>query len=231
MSTDFAAKLGFSVGSLSASGRLRTLIAEFSNTVTVEDEEGRSARYGVAARLVVGATSFEGKAALSIPMLAAEAQLGRTQASVSMTVNGYNSDKLAQHLPTDIQTLNVDTYSALTTKMSEVVTLIGSDRENIQPMLLWVQADDEGPAAVEGELTRGVAMAYALTQLKKHKSLDESLSDYHDTDDTAAQEAIRHVYGALLGDDESSADRLDEAAAKADRLLDRYVVRGGGLFG
>src|SRR3954452_3323907 len=118
MSSDFAAQLGFAVGSVSVSGHSRTLLAEYSNTATVE-QDGQSARYGVAARLVVGATSVEGKTAVSIPVLAAEAQLGHTQASVNLSVNGYVGGELAELLPTDISTLNVDTYSALTTAMSK----------------------------------------------------------------------------------------------------------------
>jgi hypothetical protein len=221
MSSDLAIKLGFAVGSVSASAQNRTLIAEFSRTATVE-QDGRNASYGVAARLVVGVTKVEGSVSVTIPVLAAQAQLGHGEASVNLRVSGYVGDKLAGLLPTDVLMLNVDTYSSLTTKMSEIVKLIGSDRDKIRPKLLWLEGEDEGPAKVEDELARAVGSAYALTQIKEHKTLDESLTGYHDQDDQIALEAIRHTYGVLLPDGDES--RAAEAGARAERLLDNYVV-------
>jgi hypothetical protein len=222
MSSNLAVKLGFAVGSVSASTQSRTLIAEFSRSATVE-VEGAHAQYGVAARLVVGVTSFEAKGALTIPVLAAEAQLGRSQASVNLTVTGYVGDGLAELLPTDILTLNVDTYSSLTTSISNIVKLIGSDRENVRPELLWVEAEDEGPAKIEDELTRAVGAAYALSQIRDSETLDEALNAYEDKDDLIAQEAIRHVYADLLPNDDQ--EKAAEASERATRLLDDYVVK------
>jgi hypothetical protein len=220
MSTDLAVKLGFAVGSTSASYQSRTLISEFSRSTTVEQDDGSQIRWGVAARLVVGATKFDATAQLSIPVLAAEGSLGRSRATVSLTVRGYFGDELAALMPTDIQTLNVDTYSALTTKMDQIVKLIGSDHENIKPALLGIQAKDEGPAEVEPELSRSVAITYALTELKDGTGLEEALSRYHDADDPIAQQAIRDVYRAL-GEPDGGA----VARAKATQLLDDYVIK------
>ena len=223
MSSDLAVKLGFAVGTVAAGYQSRTLIAEFSRSTTVDQEDGGRARYGVAARLVVGATNVDVKARLSIPVLAAEGSLGHGQASVSLTVNGYVGDELATLLPTDIQTLNVDTYSSLTTSINQIVTLIGSDKANVRPELLGVEAEDRGPVDVEPELVRAVGIAYALTQLKNGTPLHEALDDYHDNDDDVAQSAIRHVYGALLPEGEGNGRGV--AQARAGELLDNYVVK------
>jgi hypothetical protein len=228
MSSNLALKLGFAVGSVSASAQSRTLLAEFSRSASVEVEDGL-AQYGAAARLVVGVTSFEAKGTLTIPVLAAEAQLGRSQASVSLTVNGYVGDGLAELLPTGILTLNVDTYSSLTTSISEIVKLIGSDRENIRPELLWVEAEDEGPAKVEDELTRSVGTAYALNQIKNRKTVDSAVDGYEDKDDLIALEAIRHVYSILLPEDDP--ERAAEASERAERLLDHYVIKRRSTWG
>ena len=148
MSTDFAVKLGFAVGSVSASVQSRTLIAEFSRSTTIEQQGSRHAQYGVAARLIVAVESANAKASLTIPVLAAEGQVGQSRARVSLRVTGYGGNKLAELLPTDILTLNVDTYSTLTTSMNQIVTLIGSDEQNIDPQLLWLEGEDQGPASV-----------------------------------------------------------------------------------
>ncbi len=223
MSSTLAVKLGFAIGGISAGYQSRTLIAEFSRSATVEQEEGGRGRYGVAARLVVGATSVDAKAQLSIPLLAAEGSLGRSQASVSLTVNGYVGDELAKLLPTDIQTLNVDTYSSLTTSMNEIVTLIGSDKANIQPELLGIEVVDKGPVDVDTDLTRAVGITYALTRLKDGRTLEEALEAYYDKDDEVAQSAIHHVYEVLVaeGDD----DGHGVARARASDLLDNYIIK------
>jgi hypothetical protein len=63
--------------------------------------------------------------------------------------------------------LTVDTYSSLTTNMDQIVKLIGSDKENIRPTLLGLQArEDDAATAIKPMLRRAVGMTYALTRIK-----------------------------------------------------------------
>jgi hypothetical protein len=230
MSTDLAAKLGFAVGTMSAGFKSRTLIAEFSRSTTIEQDDGVSARYGVAARLVVGVDDVDADASLTIPVLAAQGSLGHARATIGLTVSGYIGDGLAKLLPTDVQDLTVDTYSSLTTNMSQIVDLIGSDKDNIRPTLLGLQAKDDGPAVLEPELARAVGITYALTKLMDGASMEDAINAYHDDDDDVAKRAITDVYAALLPAGN------DVARAHAKTLLDNYVLKGrrggfAGIFG
>ena len=72
------------------------------------------------------------------------------------------------------------------------------------------------------ELTRAVGTAFALTQIKNGRSLNESLERYHAQDDQIALAAIRHVYDLVLPG--GSADDRGVAEARARKLLDNYIL-------
>jgi len=86
LESGLSGKLGFGVGSIEASYNTRTLVAEFSRSKTIA-ADGTNACFGVAARLIVNVRGLDAKANLTLPIVAAEAQANRAEASANLRVS------------------------------------------------------------------------------------------------------------------------------------------------
>ena len=113
------------------------IIHEASRYKSVRDEEHprrKEKRYGVSVRLLVAATDWEFKGKLTIPVVAASAELGYRSANIAIQVRGYVGS-LGDKLPSPT-TLNVESYAEYITSFKAIQDQVFKDEENQRPVLL-----------------------------------------------------------------------------------------------
>ena len=230
MHAEVAAKMGFAVADLHADRRSRVLVAEWGRSKIVEQPAGK-AGYGVAARLVVKTTDFSLRANLSLPLVAAEAESSRAEASASLTVEGYVGPGLTDLVP-EFPSFDVESYVRLKDALSEIAKRIDGDHPHIRPRQLWAWVEEEdSPAATDDRMTRSVGTFFALTEIERGRSLTQATGAYADRDDDVARTAIEETYLLLSasggGNDEIPDERV---RARARDLLDGYHAKLKGWF-
>lgn len=105
-------------------------------------DKKRRVEFGVAVRLSVAFVGAELKTALTLPNIAAEAQISTHRARISLSVDGYTGP-LGELLPAP-DSLNVENFSMYTTAFKEIQALVfGTDGLNhLSPTLLGYDAPD-----------------------------------------------------------------------------------------
>jgi hypothetical protein len=188
LDANLAAKVGFALGSVSASARQRVLISEFSRSAPCSTEDGLELHYGVALRLIVHVANFEAGANLTLPWVAAQAQVQKAETWSKLSVTGYVGD-LGPLLP-PIKAFTVDNYIDLMQKVSAIQAKVASDTGNIRPRKLRVV----DPSAEGQEQKWAVGAVWALTQIADGRSCRRAHEEFPDREATTALGAIEDVY-------------------------------------
>lgn len=207
LTVDAAADLGFAVGSISGSYQQEVLIHGSARWGDVHDGAGNTYRFGVALRalVIVSAANIDG--ALTLPVIAAKAQLGLVTATGELLVRGYKGDPGS--LP-DLSTFDVDGFNKYRVAVDSLRDKILNDAANIQPVLLATDAVDSQSSSPE----EAVGVTYALTAVANGMSLDRALGRLA-VHSQVMRAAIRQVYAARIGGDDATAP--DSAESKAAR--------------
>lgn len=217
-----AAKLGLAVASAHVDHKSRYLVAEFSRSQTVPTESGRR-RYGVSARLVVRVSNFEAGTNMTLPFVAAEAQFNRLEASAALRVEGYVGPQTGSIFP-NFGAFDVESYVKLMDAMTALKNVVGEQEEYIRPAELWVWGDDdEDSSAVDDKLTAALGTVVALDSITRGHPLVRAVSEYNDSNDEIAKQAIRETYSAMGVDDQGAPTPTQ--GARARELLDGYRAR------
>jgi hypothetical protein len=219
LSWSLAGKLGFAVGGVKGDFQSRFLVAEWSRSKTVESGKSR-ARFGVAARLVVHIRSVSAEANLTLPIVAAEAQLNNAETHANMTVEGYVAADTGSLFPA-FSAFDVESYVKLMESMTAAKDRIGSNEEMIKPAPLWTWGDATEP---EGESANvaSIATTWALTRIKKGKVLSETQNDFARRDEPTATTAIERAYASA--GIEGDAVPSDQERQRAAELLGKYEL-------
>ncbi len=170
-----AAKLGFPFGTLSGSGRERVIVLEFSRSAPCLAGDGTELRYGVAVRLAVKVSKYEARTSLTLPVVAAEAQLGRVEAQSMLLVRGYVGAKLGSLIPA-LEAFSVESYVNLMQRVSQIQALISQDTANIRPALLHVPPNE---VEDEGKHDHALGVTWALSMLADGVSYERARSGFH----------------------------------------------------
>src|SRR5262249_21964462 len=110
LTSDMAAKLSIlTSASISASRAKSVHVLEWAKFVDLERDDGSVLRWGCAARLCITVSKTQGQGSMSLPFLAAEAQLGQIEASWMLNIRGARGSKIEQKLLPP-QNLDVKTY-------------------------------------------------------------------------------------------------------------------------
>jgi hypothetical protein len=133
MQASLAAKLGFPIASVSTDNKIVVMLYGVTRFADVADN-GHTYRYGVAIRVLLEIYSNELDGDLTLPVVAAKAQLGAVSASAQLLVYGYVGD-LAQELPS-WQSFDVNSYADYLKSVSDVRSQVLKDAANIKPVLL-----------------------------------------------------------------------------------------------
>jgi hypothetical protein len=135
---EMAGKVGFLAGLFSGSAKNVTagVLHEAKRYRVEKTDTGRNVEYGVSVRLTVATTDFDAEFDLSIPNLAAQAQLGKTEAKIGISVVGFYGP-IGDILPAP-EDLNVENFSVFTNAAKEIQRRIfGPDGVNyLSPTLL-----------------------------------------------------------------------------------------------
>ena len=133
MQASLAAKLGFPIASMSTDDKLIVMLYGVTRHADVVDN-GHTYRYGAAIRVLLEIYSEELDGDLTLPVVAAKAQLGAVSASAQLLVYGYVGD-LAQELPS-WQSFDVNSYADYLKAVSAVQRQVFRDTAKIRPVLL-----------------------------------------------------------------------------------------------
>lgn len=221
LGVDYAAKLGFPMAGGEISGAERIFLQEFSRSKDVDAGGGLKVRYGVAVRLLVRVSEMRTAMSLTLPIIAANAELGAARAESRLLVVGYNGQGLAKLIPKPKQ-FNVENYVELVDSVGRIQELIASDVANVAPEPLEVPESVVGPGS---DYDKAVAIAWALSSLAEGRNCEWARREL-----PAATEEMRnlveHVYAEFTDNGARGEAPPAAARAKARARLGKLRLRG-----
>ncbi|BCY09366.1 hypothetical protein [Actinoplanes sp. L3-i22] len=188
MQATLAVKLGFPIATVSAADKVIAMLYGITRYTDVVDN-GHTDRYGVAIRVLLEIYNEDVDADLTLPVVAAKAQLGAVSATAQLLVHGYVGD-LAAELPS-WQSFDVNSYAEYRKAISAVQRQVFRDVANIRPVLLsstiaaslWTAGD--GPARA-GHQTRH-ALQGRLNPFRLRRAGKPGDDDYSPAESPAGQ--------------------------------------------
>lgn len=158
-----------------------TVDSKFQSRVLVRDVRrfarrevnGVLGEYGVAIRLVITVFALNLESTLTLPVVAAQAELNMVSAHAKMTVLGFRDSKVGDLLPS-FEKLDIEGLQEYTQSVDKIRSYISRNGEAVFPTLLREVPEPPGPD--EEELADGVATARALRLIAKRRTQKESLA-------------------------------------------------------
>lgn len=212
----FAGTLAQGLFSASASGRRIVVVEDYYRGKYCTAPTGVRLLYGVGVRLRIGVSNIKGDVKLTLPFIAASAEVGAATAQYHLSVKGYTGTDISDLIPQPGD-FNVESYVGLIEKIGKIQQLITKEIDKVTPVRLGIELAID-PEAV---LRSGVGTAWALSQISDGRSLADALKAYSWTPEASA--AISAVYANLQVDD---AERPHgDAVRTAQRLLGKLRLR------
>jgi hypothetical protein len=179
-------------GSGNGSFNRRVIVLERCGFKRIPGPE-KEAQFGYAIRLCVTVNNWQSTIKVSLPFLAASAQLGTIEAQWTLDVRGLVGPLLTQlPPPTD---LNVETFVLAKQSMEKIASAINSPETKFRPLLI---AEIRNPDPQSSTLRQSVGRAFALSSLDHGRSLEDTLKKLGPCDQ-ATFDAIVDVYKNLAG--------------------------------
>jgi hypothetical protein len=192
----FAGSLAQGLFSANASGRRIVVVEDFYRGKHCLGPSDQRILYGSAVRLRVGVSNFTGDIKLTLPFIAASAEVGSARAQYHLSVRGYKGTAIAELIP-EPGDFDVQSYVGLIEKIAAIQKLITQDIDNVVPVRLGIEAPDN-PQAV---LRSSVGTVWALGQIADGRGLAEALRAFDWSSE--ASSAITSTYTSLqVGADE-----------------------------
>ena len=216
LDANLAAELNIPFGfSGSANGRQRVFVLESSRSKECTAADGATmVRYGVAVRLAVKASNLSAEMNLSLPLLAAETQIGRAQTESTLLVNGYVGTDLAPLLPKP-GLFDVEKYAELMDAIGKIQELINREVTNIRPVPLQVAPrQGQEPDLVD----QALGTVWALSRMADGDSLQQATRDFPMPHRRGALMAIESTYAEASGGQAAGGLTLGPAAWADSRL-------------
>ncbi len=217
LSRSAALSLGINLGSLSATGEQRVWISEKSIYKDCAASDGSLIRMGASVRLLVHFSALKADVKLTLPLIAAEAQLGNTEARVSLSVLGYIGS-----IPKDYQIpwqpFNVESYAVIMERAGKVRDLVFSDLQSISPVPLAVPSPVD---ITDDTMVMAIGRAWALSNISDGRSCSDAKQRLPEQlANTAATDAISQTYAQLLKSKTCDGAKPDPIAqATASQLI------------
>lgn len=217
LSVEAAGKLNIPiVGSVNGGTARRVVVYEWTRFTEYEDEDGGIDRWGFAIRFCVTVNKITAETSLKLPFLAAEAQLGRIEASWTMQVRGLQGPKIdSSILPP--KSLDVETFVLARQSLKDVVSALSDTKTKITPLYLL----RINPPLEEDEYTTQAKSTYVVAALAKARNSNWVIQKLGSTTSvTALVTQIYTDFDAELGQRPNTV-----SVAKARRALDGVQVK------
>ncbi len=203
------------VGSFSGGYNRRIVVLEKVAYKRVQsgDEEHQ---YGYAVRLCVTVNKWDAGAKISLPFLAASAQLGEINAQWTLQVMGLAGLKVDEAMipPTE---LNVETFVIAKQSMEKIIAAVRDPQTTFAAELIARVTPVDKKLR---ELKLAAAAAFGLTCVERGRCLAEARTRL-DTLDSETNDAVTGVYEQLLGSPNSGDKPGEDARRKAREILGR----------
>jgi hypothetical protein len=200
-------------GTVSGGYNRRVVVLERSAYKLVTGHSGAQYHLGYAIRLCLTVSKWDASMKVSLPFLAASAQMGQVEAAWMLQILGLSGPKLdaATAPPSE---LSVETFVIAKQSLQSLIEAVNDPATTFTAYQVS-KIDPLGRR--EEELRRGVAKTYALSRIARRSPLADAL-DRIRSGDPIVNDSIREVYEAIAAG--GPADRpSDEAARKSRDLL------------
>jgi len=200
------------VGSVGGGMNRRVVVLERIAYRPLVGTSGTEYHFGYAIRLCVTVNKWDANMKVSLPFLAASAQMGQVEASWMLQVLGLAGKKVSEVAapPTE---LNVETFVLAKQSLTALIAAVNDTSTNFEAYQLATLVPEQKR---DEELRRGAAKTYALSRIARRSSLQDALNRIG-SDDVVINSSIEDVYNAIA--DGSPASRPSEAAARKSREL------------
>lgn len=223
LTAEEAAEVGFTLGSVSQSAKSQVFVREFSRTTTVESPGNPQERWGIAVRLVIEATGFDGHAKLTLPALAAEVQLSSKQAECRLKVLGYRKAGIADHFP-DFTSFDVESYAQIMDNMTQLRNLLGAAQDGDVEVELLQRAQITTTTASSARREK-LGVVLGLYSVSEGLTLMQALQSVRHSDPPELERGIRDAYRELVGEGHDlAAPTVAQRAAARDDLAGSWLV-------
>jgi|SRR5208337_179109 len=201
----------------SASGRFsrRVIVLERAafNKIPAPTPKDSEKHYGYALRLCVTVSRWEATTKVSLPFLAASAQLGTIDAEWILQVIGLAGAAIdnATAPPTE---LNVETFVIAKQSLEKLVAAIRDPTTTFMPKLI---AEIRPRDAVNDQLRASIGRSYALSCLERGRTLAEAQHRL-DSLDAPMQDALVSIYAEFGNLTDPAQEPTSEVRRRASEL-------------
>lgn len=153
----------------SGSGKRVVIVRDFYRGKEVQGADQSVTTWGVAVRLTVGVSQYSGSATLSLPVVAAEAQLRRAEATCQLDVVGYTGQspkfhEIVKNHP--VGDFTVESYARLMQAANDIAAIIMEDEGHVQPVILAYTPPPNPKISAEVRTAVGIAIALDAIRLR-----------------------------------------------------------------
>lgn len=203
------------IGSVSGGYQRRVVVLERVAYKELEADEGIQHQFGYAIRLCITISDWNATSQVSVPFLAASAELGQIQAKWIMQVRGLAGEQIDRAIlpPTE---LSVENFVLAKQSLSE---LIGAVRHPTTAFSAALIATVHPIDSLEREYRIATAKSYAVSRLAERQSLADA-RERLGSDRADVNDAIAEVYQELGGITDPDARPPEEVQRRARELLD-----------
>lgn len=230
LSRSAAVSLGLTVANLTTSGEQRVWVSEQTRHADCAGAGGAQFRYGTSVRLIVHFSVVQASSKLTLPVIAAEAQLGNVEARVSLSIVGFKGN-LPSETQIPWQPFNVETYGVIMERAAKARDYVFAEANaaSIAPVLIAVPSPT---GDLDGEIFSSLGRTWAVGAIADGRSctwarghLPENLRGV-----AAASDEVRVTYEQMTRGGQCDDQEPDPAAqATASGYLRSLRLRSGWL--
>jgi hypothetical protein len=202
------------IGSGGGSVNRRIVILEQS-AYRESDDNGTLLHYGYCVRFCVTVSKWDANLKLTLPFLAASAEVGSISARWTLQILGLSGPKIHDALPPPTE-LNVEKFVLAKQSLEKIIAAIKDPKTKFKAELIRKIEPEQQRIAAQ---RLAIAQTYALSCIERGRTLSESIRRAgYDTGDFEYIDAIRDVYYSVGIQDDNSKPG-DETRRKARDIL------------
>ena len=211
LTSSVALKLDIAFVSLGTTQNQLVFVQDFSRTKECLATDGNTVLlYGQTIRTVITLSDWSRKGGLSLPFIAADAELNNKRHLINIDVRGFTNPEMvraANELSGKV--MNVENYAKFSS-IQKRLTDLAADQNTVHHVeRLGVIANID-----EGSTKQALAISFAVKQIERGRSCFEAIDRFRDRN-AITEIAIRDAYTTLVGAcDASSPDTVAKAKAK-----------------